>query len=222
MRQGSRSPEGAPRPRGRSELRSFPRSPGCATGVARAGRFLVIALLLGLTACGTTVPLNPEVDSPVSIPGAWNSGDDSAVMPWSGDIDDPKLYALITTALQNNFDLQAVIARVDAARARSRIAGADQLPQVDVAYRGSRTKRDGSGADGAVANPFTSQSLRIELAWELDVWGRLRASTRAAIADYQATERDLAAARLLLAANIARAWFNAVEPRLPSKVSATA
>jgi multidrug efflux system outer membrane protein len=172
---------------------------------------LIIALSLTLTACGATVPSDPEVDSPVTVPDAWNSGDDGAVMPWSRDIQDPKLHALINTALQRNFDLQAVVARVDAARARSRIAGADQLPQIDVAYRGSRTKRDVSGAESPVANPFTTQSLSLELAWELDVWGRLRASTRAAIANYQATEKDLAAARLLLSANIARSWFNAVE-----------
>ncbi len=172
---------------------------------------LVITLSLALAACTTTVPGNPEVDSPVSIPQAWNSGDDSAVMPWSSDIHDPQLYVLITTALGRNFDLQAVIARVDAARARSRIAGANQLPQLDVTYRGARTKRSVSGGVSFVANPVTSQNLSLELAWELDVWGRLRASTRAAIANYEAAEQDLASARLLLSANIARSWFNAVE-----------
>jgi NodT family efflux transporter outer membrane factor (OMF) lipoprotein len=180
---------------------------------------LIIALSLTLISCTVTVPSDPEVDSPVSVPDAWNSGDDSAVMPWSRDIHDPKLYTLISTALRQNFDLQAVIARVDAARARSRIAGADRLPQVDVTYRGARTKRSASGGVSFVANPVTSQNLSLELAWELDVWGRLRASTRAAIANYQAAEKDLAAARLLLSANIARSWFNAVEADQQTKLA---
>jgi len=174
-------------------------------------RIFIIVLSITLAACEATVPSEPEVDNPVNIPEAWNSGDDSAVMPWSADIQDPKLRALILRALRQNFDLQAIIARVDATRARSRIAGADRLPQLEVAYRGSRTKRENSGGENLIDNPFTSQSLTLELAWELDVWGRLRASTRAAIANYQASEKDLATARLLLSANIARAWFNAVE-----------
>ncbi len=172
---------------------------------------LIITLPLCLVACKATVPPEPEASSPVAVPDAWNSGNDSAVMPWSEDVSDPKLRNLITQALAQNFDLQAVVSRVDAARARSRIVGADLAPQLDIEYRGSRTKREETNGAGALENPLTRQSLGVELAWELDVWSRLRASSRAAIADYQAAEQDLAAARLLLAANIARAWFDAVE-----------
>lgn len=174
-------------------------------------RILLFVLSLVLAACAADLPPRPDVDAPVAVPSSWGFGDDGAVMPWINDVQDPKLRALIRTALEQNFELQAVIARVDAARARSRIAGADRLPQLDVEFTGSRTKRDTVDSVSILDNPTTNLSLSLELAWELDVWGRLRASTRAAIADYQAAESDLTAARLLLSANIARAWFNAVE-----------
>ena len=174
-------------------------------------RALLVVLSLALVACATDPPTKPDLQVPVTVPDAWTSGDDGEVMPWITDVQDPKLRSLIKTALEQNFDLQAVIARVDAARSRARITGADRLPQLDLEFRGSRTKREEAGGESALDNPTTSLRLSLELAWELDVWGRLRAATRAAIADYQAAESDLAAARLSLAANIARAWFNAVE-----------
>jgi NodT family efflux transporter outer membrane factor (OMF) lipoprotein len=174
-------------------------------------RILLIALPVCLAACATTAPPKPQADSPVDVPAAWNSGDDGAVMPWSTDIKDPELTGLIDRALRQNFELKAVVSRVDAARARSRAVGADRYPLLDVEYRGSRTQREETDGAGAIENPLTRQSLSVELAWELDVWGRLRAASRAAVADYQAAEKDLAAARLLLSANVARAWFNALE-----------
>ena len=173
-------------------------------------RTSLLVLSMALVACATDLPTQPDIQAPVTVPDAWTSGDDGQVMPWILDVQDPKLRSLIKAALEQNFDLQAVIARVDAARARARITGADRLPQLDLEFRGSRTKREEVG-QSALDNPTTSLRLSLELAWELDVWGRLRAATRAAIADYQAAESDLAAARLSLAANIARAWFNAVE-----------
>lgn len=174
-------------------------------------RILLLIISLTLVACAADLPPRPNVTAPVEVPGAWEFGDDGAVMPWVNDVQDPKLRALIRTALTRNFDLQAVVARVDAARARSRITGADRFPQIDLEASGSRTKRETLNGDTVFDNPATSMRLSLELAWELDVWGRLRATTRAAIADYQAAEADLAAAKLLLSANIARAWFNAVE-----------
>lgn len=181
------------------------------TPVIMFDRLLIALLALAVGACAVGLPSRPDIGAPVSLPEKWDYGDDGAVMPWINDVQDPKLRQLILTALARNFDLRAVVARVDAARARSRTAGADRLPQLDFELTGTRSKRETRVGTSAFDNPATDLSLSLELAWELDVWGRLRASTRAAIADYQAAEADLSAARLLLSANIARAWFNAVE-----------
>ena len=174
-------------------------------------RRLLALISLALVACAADLPPRPDIGAPVEVPGQWEFGDGGTVMPWISDVQDPKLRQLIRTALDRNFDLKAVVTRVDAARARSRIVGADRLPELDLEFTGSRRKRNTVDGDSVFDTTLTDLSLSLELAWELDVWGRLRASTRAAIAQYQAAEADLAAARLLLSANIARAWFIAVE-----------
>ncbi|MGI9242769.1 MAG: efflux transporter outer membrane subunit, partial [Verrucomicrobiales bacterium] len=57
----------------------------------------------------------------------------------------------------------------------------------------------------------TDYDLALDLSWEIDVWGRLRNRTRASGAEFQAAAEDYASARLSLAANVAKAWFNLTE-----------
>lgn len=54
---------------------------------------------------------------------------------------------------------------------------------------------------------FNSSGIFGAIAWELDIWGRLRAQSAAAQESFQATEADLVAARQSLAALAAKAWY---------------
>jgi NodT family efflux transporter outer membrane factor (OMF) lipoprotein len=51
----------------------------------------------------------------------------------------------------------------------------------------------------------------VNISWEVDLWGRLRASTRAAVADAQAAEADYHAAQLSLSGQTVKAWLAAAE-----------
>jgi NodT family efflux transporter outer membrane factor (OMF) lipoprotein len=51
----------------------------------------------------------------------------------------------------------------------------------------------------------------LNLQWEIDLWGRIRAGTSAAVAGAEAADLDYRAARASLAAGVARAWFAMTE-----------
>ena len=77
----------------------------------------------------------------LEIPEEWTSEADpdlALISNWEESFDDPALEGLIEEALANNHDLEAAAARLDAALAEARIAGADQLPRVDLTGGGSR------------------------------------------------------------------------------------
>ena len=57
----------------------------------------------------------------------------------------------------------------------------------------------------------TAYSAAVTVSWELDVWGKVRAGARAADANLRATVADFEAARLSLAANVAKGWFLSTE-----------
>lgn len=61
---------------------------------------------------------------------------------------------------------------------------------------------------GALSNNF---GVSLNAAWELDIWGKMRAGQRAAIADLQAEAADFDSARVSLAGQVAKAWLALAE-----------
>jgi NodT family efflux transporter outer membrane factor (OMF) lipoprotein len=86
------------------------------------------------------------------------------------------------------------------------VVGSRLLPWVGVQLGASGTKDFDDGA-------FNSTSAFIGVAWELDVWGRLRAQRAASEFNAEAAALDYAYARQSLAATTAKLWYVAVETR---------
>src|SRR4029078_8861422 len=89
-------------------------------------------------------------------------------------------------------------------------------PKLDLEILGNKTQQNFvgfpiPGTNGVLkqASEFYNSSLKAE--WEIDIWGRYRAGTSAAIAGHQAAQQDERAAQTSLAAQVARGWFALVE-----------
>nr|VFK50059.1 MAG: efflux transporter, outer membrane factor (OMF) lipoprotein, NodT family [Candidatus Kentron sp. TC] len=145
-----------------------------------------------------------ESEATTDADAGGDSPDDS-IPSWIADFDDPKLHALVEEAVGKNFDLDLALARVKAARARARREGAGKLPDIDAAFSASRAR---NGSTGITVNNF---DLGIDVSWEIDLWNRLDNAAKAAAVEAKAQELDYRMARLSLAANVANAWFGAIE-----------
>jgi NodT family efflux transporter outer membrane factor (OMF) lipoprotein len=115
-----------------------------------------------------------------------------ADVPWFQLFGDDTLTTLVTTALENNFEVQIATERILQARAVLGITRSERLPSVGVsadaiATRGSRRGAFGELPDGADTDVGYVQA-GFSLGWELDVWGRVRRLTEAARAQYLVTE----------------------------------
>jgi outer membrane protein TolC len=126
---------------------------------------------------------------------------------------------LIEEALAHNQDLAVAAARVEMAAARARIAGAELVPAVDGGFAARRRRQDFIGLpipgneSGVIATTTSSYGVSINLSWEVDLWGRLRAGAAGAVAGLQAAGADLAAARLSLSGQTAKSWLAISEAR---------
>ena len=121
---------------------------------------------------------------------------------WLPQFQDPQLEKLVADAVAYNSDLQLAAARVEAAEASARAAGAALYPQLNFAgHGGGKMGGDGSGVSG----------LGLFASWELDLWGKLRAQRAAATAQYESAALDAASARESIAALVAKSWFMARE-----------
>lgn len=123
-------------------------------------------------------------------------------------VGDPAFRDLSTQALASAPDLAAALARIDAARAVGRRAGAERLPQVD-GTASTESRRQNVGQFGPAADFIdpvqTSFGASISARWDADLFGRLRASERAALARVDAASAEAAAVRLSLVGQVAAA-----------------
>ncbi|WP_246263217.1 efflux transporter outer membrane subunit [Parasphingopyxis algicola] len=184
---------------------------------------VVAALTIPLAACATYQ--GARAPSEVEIPDrfALVAGAVDAELPTETllPFEDAAYGALLNDALTGAPDLQAALARIDAARAGARGAGAARLPNATAGGSVTRERTSAATFGGLPANiPFdtdrTIYSASVDASWDLDIFGRLRASERAALARLDAARADAAAVRIALAADIARAViaYRAAEARL--------
>jgi NodT family efflux transporter outer membrane factor (OMF) lipoprotein len=164
-----------------------------------------LALAAGaLAACSSMAPRYERPAAPVAAafplaPAAAASAPDAAAPAarWRDFLGgDPRLVALVDLALANNRDLRVAVANIEVARNQARVTGAAELPTVALAATHTRT----------TGQPTVDTFGLGVSAWELDLWGRVRSLTDAALAQYAATRQARAAAQVSLVASVAGAY----------------
>jgi NodT family efflux transporter outer membrane factor (OMF) lipoprotein len=173
---------------------------------------LRLPLLCLLVALMTSCAVQPtEVVSPVQLPSAFSQpGAAPAPDNWWIALEDDRLAELIERALDGNFTLRSAWDRLDQARAIARQREAALVPSLDGTGSASRTVTDTDQTGRSYTDAF---SLGLSASYEVDLWGRVRATRDAAETDALATEENLRAAAISLSAQVATAWYQLVEQR---------
>ncbi|MCS6786285.1 MAG: efflux transporter outer membrane subunit [Thiobacillaceae bacterium] len=183
----------------------------------RRGAALVLGLVMSGCAQWSGVHGPPPARPAPPVPAAWPGHiDPQAARPpadWRALYTDPRLKALIERALDHNRDLAAAYARIEEARALVRRVDAARVPDLDLAasaaYR--RQERD------------VSRQYELALqapAFELDLWGRIRAADAAARARLLASEEAARTLTLALITEVAETYLTTLE--LAERVRLTA
>ena len=139
--------------------------------------------------------------------------EDLPTTDWIGSFSDGTLTTLVAEALDANTNIRSAAARVEAAMARTDIAGADRLPSVSASARASRTENMTSFPGSA------SISGGVSATWEADLWGRIRDGINSSELETAATTADYAGARLSIAGQVSQTWFDLIESRLLTELS---
>jgi multidrug efflux system outer membrane protein len=115
---------------------------------------------------------------------------------WWEAFQDTQLNNLVARALESNLSLKQAAARLEQARYLATIQGASQLPTVNVEASASTTRRDQAGT--------TTESYQLgpAVSYELDLWGRVRASRNAAALEAQATQSDRGTVAMTVSAQV--------------------
>lgn len=126
---------------------------------------------------------------------------------------DRQLDRLMRELLEQNLSLEQAWARVEQARASLALYKAGYYPTLTA--KGEAGRSHTAQVFGDMERSFSRNTFTLSLgaAYEVDLWGRVRYAVRSARHELQATEEDLRAAYLSVAAQLAEAYFLAAELR---------
>lgn len=122
-----------------------------------------------------------------------------ASMSWREMFTDQELQSLIETGLQQNTDLNVARLRVEAAEATLMTAKLSYLPSLGINAEGG-----GSRYDGVTAKTY---NVGASASWELDIFGKLTAAKRGAVAALQGSRDYQQAVQTQLIATIADSYY---------------
>ena len=179
-------------------------------------RWLAVAVVGALSGCS----LSPRYERPaVSAPpaafkeaGDWKVASPSDATPrgsWWTIFNDPQLDDLEGQLTGTNQSLRAALARLEQARAQTRIARAGWFPTLAAQADATRSQVSLNSPSAAPGKAVTSNLFTVsgDLSWELDVFGRVRNTVAGARASEQASAGDAAALDLALHAELASDYF---------------
>ena len=155
------------------------------------------------------------VSSVVAQSVAANKSNKPIVDSWWTNFNDPLLDSLEQVGLQHNLDLQVMVARVDEARARVKVAASFRYPSVRlnpyVANQSLSPNRPVAVAvqEGQGLDRFSLQTYQvpIDVSYEVDLWRKIKNQVKTSKQVQEATEAELQAAALTVSAEIARNYF---------------
>ncbi|WP_172821932.1 efflux transporter outer membrane subunit [Magnetospirillum sp. XM-1] len=179
---------------------------------------MVVALTVSSTACNVT----PNYERPKQdIPASYRNPlpEPSPEMPkplsqWWKIFGSEELDKLVEEALANNHDLKAAAARIRQADATAGSAASSLLPTISAS--GKRSVDSPQGGQGADPNPPTNRTHRLSSAyvsasWEVDLWGKIRASEASALATAFANVHDREAVGLSMISDVVLSYIQYLE-----------
>ncbi len=186
-----------------------------------------LACTAALTVVSCTV--GPDYERPeLNLSKRWRQTTDVSDLAvpdqWWTLFKDRTLTGLVERALAHNQNLRGAEARVQQARALTRVERADWFPQLNLQGSGtferlSTNNLMGGGGGGGAAAALGGgggagidlerdrYSLLMGLNYEVDLWGRVRRRVEGARAREDGSVDNLSAQRLIIAAEVARSYF---------------
>lgn len=183
---------------------------------------LVCSAVWGLSACANLPDSTPQATlrdaASVGLP-TQASPQHPVDAKWWTALGDAQLNTLIEEALASNPSLKVAQARIARAQAGFEVTRAASSPQLGVGFEATQQLFT---ANGLVPKPlagsiYATGTAQFTGSYELDFFGKNRAALDAALGQARAAQADSEAARMVLASQVARTYFQ--EARLQAQIA---
>jgi NodT family efflux transporter outer membrane factor (OMF) lipoprotein len=164
-----------------------------------------------LLVLGGCLSVGPDYKRPETVmPDAWHSkiqdelsSETPDIQKWWTVFEDDILNELIAQATTNNLDLKTAAARIEQAAALRGVSASQYFPEIFANGGASAVQRTDRNTPPGTDRRGALYSAGLSMAWELDLWGRVRRSVESADASWMATVEDYRDVMVVLYADIA-------------------
>ncbi|MFO7820987.1 MAG: efflux transporter outer membrane subunit [Lentisphaeria bacterium] len=170
---------------------------------------LSLLLIVGVAGMSCTVLHDGRTEPPVELPGNFSdSGSEAVPEQWWEVFGSKELNNLVEQTLANNFSLKSAWSRLDQAAAVAAKAGSDKKISLDstASFERTVTRNERSGRTYG-----KEWEVGLAAGYEVDLWGRIKASVEAAEFDADAAREDLRAATVSLSASVVTTGIRLLE-----------
>lgn len=156
-----------------------------------------------LNACSGLPKVNIDLRES-DLPANWSNQNQylSVNNNWLQEFSDAHLQQLVEKALSNNPSLKQQALQIEIEKQRLLINGAAFLPSLDLSARTARSKST------QPTSYQTSSSASLNVAYEVDVWGKLSDAQKQSNLTYLAQKSTFEQGKQQLVADVVTAWFN--------------
>ena len=175
--------------------------------------FLLIAFLAqALTSCTPFAPAARLGQEETPLPDSFSIKDSiqDPKQRWWETVGDEELNSFVDEALTDNQTLLSYWARLEKAQAQARKEGADLKPSLAGAAGASYTRIETDNS--SVENE--NYSIGLVAGYEVDLWGRIRATNESALLSAEASREDLNTVAMTVAAEVTERWVAILSQRL--------
>jgi NodT family efflux transporter outer membrane factor (OMF) lipoprotein len=181
------------------------------------GAAFSLVLLLIFAGCASVGPSYVKPDAPQA--DAWQEKDDKNIVSeedvaldeWWKVFNDPVLDELVETAYRQNLTLHTAAVRIAEARAQLGIAKGGLWPQtqrLDAIYGYNKLSENASNIDpNVIETSYGEWGLGLDVAWELDLWGKYRRAIESGAAGLEAAIANYEDVLVTLTAEVARVYI---------------
>ena len=175
-------------------------------------RVSALIMMLLLAGCSLHKPTDVRlsVDPPQEFLEQQMTGEARSLLgQWWLAFEDEQLNQLMAELFEQNLELTQAVARLEQVEALARITRSAESPFLSGGGNVGRSSQPGL-SDDFIGN---NQQLSLAAGYELDLWGKLSAQSRAAELELSASRQDIQTLYLGLSARLADLYFLAIEQR---------
>jgi multidrug efflux system outer membrane protein len=181
--------------------------------------YTLILLLLVLAGCKVSKDLaTPTAQLPENFRNAGPAPADSssiATISWKNFFTDVVLQNLIDSAINKNYDMQLAIKNIDAAALLTKLVKWNYVPTVALNVGANSSRPSDNSLNGLSMSQFGIATKHIEdysanlsLAWEADIWGKIRNQQKGVVAAYLQSVEARKAVQTNLVTSVSQGYYN--------------